>query len=118
MHPDNFEAVQMFSLCHGFKIFTGARYLVSFIRDDESKSDWLLDCMLKWENNIITISKTAEKYPQESYTIVVRTIQSEWIFLQRVTKNTVCAFADVKKLHWGNFLPCIFFGNINLSHPL
>ena len=31
------------------------------------------------------ISKTAGKYPQESYTAVVRAIQSEWIFIQSIT---------------------------------
>ena len=40
----------------------------------------MLDCTLNWENNIIMINKTAEKYCQESYTVVIRVIQQEWIF--------------------------------------
>ena len=38
--------------------------------------------------NINMIGKTARKYLQESYAAMVSTIQSEWIFLQRVTWDT------------------------------
>ena len=53
----------------------GARYLGGYIGDDESKSDWLRERTLTWEKNINTISKTAGKYPQESYSTVVHAIQ-------------------------------------------
>ena len=67
---------------------TGAHYIGGYIGDDKSKRDRLRDRTLTWEKNINTISKTAEKYPQESYPVVVRAIQSEWIFLQRFTWDT------------------------------
>ena len=41
------------------------------------------------------ISETAGKNPQEIYAVVVCEIQSEWIFLQRVTNNTRDKFAGV-----------------------
>ena len=66
-------------------IFTGARYLGGYIGDDESKCDWLKQCTLTGEKNINTISQTVGKYHQDSYAAVVHAIQSEWIFLQRVT---------------------------------
>ena len=42
----------------------GARYLGGYIGDDKSKQNWLRERTLTWENNINTISETAEKYPQ------------------------------------------------------
>ena len=68
---DNPETRKLFGLRHGFKVCTGARYLGGFIGDDDSKRVWLLDCTLEWGNNVHTISKTAEKYPQGSYAVVV-----------------------------------------------
>ena len=65
--------------------------------------------MSTWENNIRVITKTEGKYPQESYTIVVRAIQSEWIFLQRVTKYMEYIFVGVEKLLWVTFFPFLFF---------
>ena len=71
---------------------TGARYLGGYIGDNEYKLDWLRERTLTWEKKINTISETAGKYPHESYAIVVRAIQSEWIFIQRVIWETGDAF--------------------------
>ena len=53
----------MFGARHEFKVCTGARYMGGYIGDDESKRDWLRECMLKWEKNISMIRKTEGKYP-------------------------------------------------------
>ena len=44
------------------------------------------------------IRETADKYTQENYSVVVRVIQSEYIFLKRVMINTGYAFAGVEKI--------------------
>ena len=88
MNLDNLDAGKEFGARHRFKVRMGARYLGGYIRDHESKSDWMRERTLMWEKNINTISKTMEKYAQESYSTVEFTIQSEWIFLQRVTWDT------------------------------
>ena len=75
VHPDNIEDGNVFGACHGFKVCTGVRYLGIYIGDDESKCDWLGDRTFTWKNNIGMMSKTAGKYPQESYSAVTRTIQ-------------------------------------------
>ena len=41
MQPDNLESRKFFGLIHGFKVCTGARYLGTFIGDDDSKYEWL-----------------------------------------------------------------------------
>ena len=77
MHLDNIYTRKLFGLHHGFKICTGARYLGGFIRDDNSKCDWLIDRTLNYKKNIISIIKMAEKYPQLIYAAVVCAIQPE-----------------------------------------
>ena len=62
MHQDNLEAGKRFGLCHGFKVCMGAHYLRGFIRDNNSKHDWLKDRMDTWERNIQNISKIWGKY--------------------------------------------------------
>ena len=44
-------------------------------------------------------------FPQGSYSVVVVEIQSEWIFLQSMTKDTGHLFLGVKKIMWGKKLP-------------
>ena len=74
---ENLETGKVLGTCHGFRVCTGTRYIGGYIGDDESKSDWLREHTLIREKNINTINETAGKYPQESYSAVVRVIQSE-----------------------------------------
>ena len=55
------------------------------------------------------VRETAVKYPQESYATVVRVIQSEWIFLQRVTWDTGDLLVGLGKMIRETFLPRLFF---------
>ena len=66
MHMDNLTSGKKLSFRHGFKVFTGTRYLGGFIGDDESKRKWLKYWTSKWEKNIPVINKMSGKYPQES----------------------------------------------------
>ena len=101
---------KLFCASRRFKVCTSVRYLGIYIRDKESKRDWLKDRMDKWEKNICAVTKTAWKYLQESYAAVVRDIQSERIFLQRVMKDMGQAFAVMEKILWETFLLRLFFG--------
>ena len=109
MHPDNLETRKLFVLRCRFKVCTGASYLGSFIGDGEYKWYWLQDHTAEWEKNIHTTRKTTVQYTQESYAVVIRVIQLEWIFLQRVTKNTGCVFVVVKNIIQETFFPRLFF---------
>ena len=77
VHPYNIEYRRLFLLHRGFKVCTGARYLVGYIGDDESKLDWVKKHMDMWERKMCNIRETAGKYPQEIYAAVVSAIQLE-----------------------------------------
>ena len=70
----------------------GASYLGGYIGYDESKVDWLKNRTDKWDRNIRVVTKTASKYPQESYTAMYHAILPEWIFLHCVIKDTGRSF--------------------------
>ena len=73
----------------------GALYPGGYIGDEKSKGNWLKNWADKWESEIRVLSKTADKCLQESYTAAACVVQSEWIFLQRMTKDTGKAFAGL-----------------------
>ena len=81
VRQENLETGKVFGARHRFRVCTGARYLGGYIGDDNSKRDWMRECTQTWEKNISTISKTADKYTQESYAAVVHEIQLKLIFL-------------------------------------
>ena len=72
VHSENLAAGNYFGRRYGFRVCMGARYLGGYIGNNESKRNLLRKCTLTWEKHINTISKTAGKYPQESYATVVR----------------------------------------------
>ena len=88
-----------------------------YIRDDDSKRNFLRDSTLMWKKNIGTISETAGKYPQDIYAVVACAIQLEWIFLQHVICYIGDAFAVVGKMIREIFLTCLFFVRQNPSNP-
>ena len=49
---------------------------------------------------------------------MVRAIQLEWIFLQRVTKNIGDIFAGVEKMIQETFLPRLFIGKKKNLSPI
>ena len=63
VHLENSEAEKVFGTIHGFKVCMGARYIGSYTRNEESKSDWMRECMLTWEKKIGMIRKIVGKYP-------------------------------------------------------
>ena len=118
MHPDNLAAGKEFGLCQAFKVCTGVRYLGGFIGDDKSKREWQRYHTPKREKNICEITKTAKKYPQESYDTLVYTIQLECIFSKRIKKYTWYAFAGVEKIIRETFLPFLLLGKSKYIPPI
>ena len=58
--------------------------------------------------DISAFTKVTGNFPQKSYAAVICAIQFEWIFLQRVMKDTGQAFARVKKFLRETFFPRLF----------
>ena len=66
---------------------TGAHDLGGYIGDDRSKYDCIKERTEKLEGDICALRKTANEYPQKSYSTVARAVQPEWICLKCVTKD-------------------------------
>ena len=64
VHPDNLVAKKYFVLRHKFKVCMGARYLGTFIGDDESKNFWLKYQMWQWEKKILLSPKQQGNIPR------------------------------------------------------
>ena len=96
----------------------GAHYLGVYIGEDKSERDWLRERTLPWEKNNSMIRKTAGKYSHESYAAVVSEIQSDCIFIQRITWYTGDSFMGVEKIIREKFLPCLFFKNTKRLSPI
>ena len=75
MYLNNLEYGKIFGLRQGFKVCTVTYYIGGYTGDNDSKREWSKERTETWEQNVFMISKTAGKYPKESYAMVVRAIQ-------------------------------------------
>ena len=97
---------------------TAACYIGGYIGDDVSRGVWLKNRTDKWERDICTLRKMADKYPQESYAALDRAVQSERIFLQCLTKYTGQAFKNPENFLQKTFLPFLLFGKPKTFPPI
>ena len=63
VHQENPDARKEFGECHIFKVCMGARYLGAYVRDNNSKRNWLRERTLACEKKIGTIRKLRGNIP-------------------------------------------------------
>ena len=92
----------------GFNIVTGYRYLGGYIGDSDDEAEWIAEKVGDYVAAISELAKVAKRFPQAAYAGMVKSLQQEWQFLQRVTRGTSAAFADVETALREKFLPALF----------
>lgn len=60
------------------------RFLGGFIGPDDANVDFVKDTISHWIECVKKISHAAKKSPQAAYTSFTKSLQAEWIFIQRV----------------------------------
>ena len=97
---------------------TGAHYLGGYIGYEKSKGGWLKNWTEKWESDIHSLIEMEDKCHQDIYAVAARAVQSEWLSLQRVTKDMVQALAGLETFLWETFLLRLFFGKSKILPPV
>ena len=94
----------------GLKVVTGSRYLGGFIGEGETKKSWLEGKVAVWAESVETLAVVSCKHPQSAYAGLQKSLQQEWLFVQRVTPGIGDAFSSVEKVLRETFLPELFEG--------
>ena len=63
-----------------------------------------------WAESVRTLSGVARKHPQSAYAGLKKSLQQEWVFMQRVTLGIGDAFGTVEEEIATAFLPELFEG--------
>ena len=104
----NLEAAKRAFPDFGFKVTTGSRYLGGFIGEDAALKEWLAEKTEIWEEAVVDLAAAAPNFPQAAYAGLQKSLQQEWQFVQRVTKNVGPEFEAVELALSGTFLPTLF----------
>lgn len=84
------------------------RYVGGFIGTEEKKDEWLTPKIQEWVAEVKILAKAAKRYQQTAYSGLVRSLQTEWTYLQRVVPDLVDFFARVERALLEDFLPALF----------
>ena len=94
----------------GLQVVTGSRYLGGFIGERETEDQWVKDKLEGWAEFVGTLDGVAHKHPQSAYAGLQKSLQQEWLFVQRVTPGIGDSFGPVEEDIAKAFLPVLFEG--------
>ena len=101
------DAEKLFSSLN-VSVVCNHRYLGGFIGDITGQAIFVQDKVCHWIADVKCLSKIAEKQPQAAFAALVKSLQCEWQFLQRVIPNCANHFAPLDDVLTSTFLPAVF----------
>ena len=113
VHPDFILQADNIFRDLGIKVVTGQRFLGGFIGTASDVECWLQGKIASWVAAVEKMSHVAIHEPQAAFVAFSKSIQNEWLFIQRVVSNCQLAFtslSDAIKIH---FLPSLFGSSLN-----
>ena len=113
--PQSVEAAKAKFQHLGFQVVTGARYLGGFIGTEESKMEWVRGKVEKWAEHVRSLSVVARSSPHCAFVGLQKSLQSEWIHLQRVTGGIDDKFMPIEDAITSSFMPALL--NTNPHQP-
>lgn len=93
---------------HPENITFGHRYLGGFIGVDSSMEDYVRQKVHHWTAAIGRFARASSTCPQEAYCALVKSLQMEWQYLQRVVLCSPDLFAPLEEALVQHFFPSLF----------
>ena len=97
----------------GIKIVRGSRFLGGYIGDRDGCKTFVRAKVKDWISNIARLAKVSDSQPQAAFAALVKSIQHEWGFLQRVVSVSPDWFEELKKVIRHEFWPRLFGSNVS-----
>ena len=113
--PRNVARAEEFFCDMVLQVVMGSRYLGGFIGDGAAEKRWLARKVEVWAEFMGSLAGVSHKHPQSTYSVLQKSLQQEWAFIQRVTPGIGDAFCPVDKLLRETFFPALFEGLVERS---
>ena len=92
----------------GVKIVCDQRFLGGFLGGAVARDSFILEKVHHWVSDIKNLSRVALSQPQAAYSALTKSLQREWIYLQRVIPDCCSLFVELEKTLLSHFLPAMF----------
>jgi hypothetical protein len=118
----------------GVNVVTSGKFLGGLIGIKSARDEFILNKVKKWTNYVRKFSSLCVDQPQSAYIALSKSLQSEWIYLQRIMSDCDGLFSDVECAISDSFIPSLFgcgitshersflslpvrFGGLNVKDP-
>ena len=92
---------------------TSCRFLGGIIGDSSSQERFVSMKAEQWESYVRMLTLVASDHPQEAYIALTKSLQNEWLYLQRVTPNCGHLFQPVEDSLSSVFIPALIGHNVS-----
>ena len=96
-------------------IASNGSFLGGIIGDVSGMNSFVSSKLGLWSHYMELLSNITADQPQLAFIALTRSLQQEWLYLQRVTPNCSELFADIEYLLVNRFLPSLF-GHVYTPH--
>jgi hypothetical protein len=101
-----------------FKVRSGSRYFLGdFIGSSDDQMMWIEAKVVDCTSAIADVAFIVISHPQSAYAGLQKSLLQEWQFVQREVKGIDADFSEIKKSITDLFLPSLFAGQFEESHP-
>ena len=99
----------------GISVVTGGRLLGSYIGERAQALSFVLEKVRSWVSCLQDLISVTGSQPQASYHALVKSLQSEWTFLQRVVPDCGQLFEEIEQLIVDRFIPLLIASEVTAS---
>jgi hypothetical protein len=90
-----------------FQFREGSQYVGGFIGSEAARAEWIEPQIQKWVRGIVLLAGVARRFPQTTYAGLVRSLQTEGTYLQRVIPGSDALFDPIEEAIASIFLPVL-----------
>ena len=85
----------------------GAQYFRGYVSVANGRAKWLEEQVETWQHGVQRLAMVAQRFPQNTYAGLTKSLQSEWQYLQRVVSGLRESFGLVMAALRDKFLPAL-----------
>jgi len=71
---------------------TGSKYVGGYVGSEQDLDEWLSEKVMKWVNSVNCLASAAEQFPHSAHTVLTKSLQHEWGYIQRIIAGTETYF--------------------------
>ena len=102
-----YKAARFVTASTTLKYRSGSQNLVGHTGSQQTRNAWIKTEVTDWDHRMTSLGKRVKYFPQTAYPGLVKSLQNEWTYHQRVTSGNGRLYNSFEKAIREDFLPAL-----------